>query len=59
MPEQCTEERFLMDTKHHTLEILRNDGLHRHLRIRKNHSMVYGYHLGKEAVAQANANSKR
>ncbi len=59
MPEQCTEERFLKDTEHHDLTILRNDGLNRHLRVRKGDSMVYVYHLGKEAVAQANANSKR
>jgi len=35
---ECTKERFLEDVKNHKIEIIRNDGLYRHIRLSKGSS---------------------
>lgn len=42
---QCTEERFLEDVKNHKLEIVKNDGVNRHLRFRRPGSITYWFDL--------------
>ncbi|SDY37553.1 hypothetical protein [Nitrosomonas sp. Nm58] len=37
----CTEERFLNDVKDHSMEIIRDDGVHRHIKFSRNGSSVY------------------
>jgi len=42
---QCSEDRFLSDTKDHALEVVRNDGVHRHLKFRRPGTNCYGFDL--------------
>lgn len=35
MTRQCTEARFLKDVAQHAMEVIRDDGVHRHVRFRK------------------------
>ncbi len=41
----CTKERFLKDTENHTLEIVKDDGVFRHIVMSKNGSSTYMYEL--------------
>lgn len=42
---ECTEERFLSDVKDHTLTILRDDGVYRHLRCRAPGTGIMGFDI--------------
>lgn len=42
---ECSEERFLKDVANHTMTILRDDGVNRHLRFRKPESSSYWFDL--------------
>jgi hypothetical protein len=33
--QQCTEDQFLQDAGSHVMTVIRDDGVHRHLRFRK------------------------
>lgn len=37
----CTEERYLNDVKDHSMEIIRDDGVYRHIKFSRNGSSVY------------------
>lgn len=41
----CTEERFLSDVKDHVIEVIRDDGVHRHVRFRKPGTMCMHFDL--------------
>lgn len=41
----CTEERFLSDVTDHKMEIIRDDGVNRHLKFRKPGTGCYGFDL--------------
>lgn len=41
MSKNCTEERFLKNVKTHEMTVIRDDGLHRHLRFKKPDTMTY------------------
>jgi hypothetical protein len=45
MEPQCTEEQFLKGVAEHKIEIVRDDGLYRHVRFRKNGSYCMGFDL--------------
>jgi hypothetical protein len=45
MTASCTEQRFTDDTKNHVLQIIRDDGVNRHLRFRKPGTTCYGYDI--------------
>ncbi len=42
---QCSEERFLKDVENHQLGIIRDDGVHRHLRFKNPKSGTYWFDL--------------
>lgn len=42
---ECSEERFLKDVANHTMTILRDDGVNRHLRFKKPGSSSYWFDL--------------
>lgn len=42
---RCTEARFLSDVKEHSITVIRDDGVNRHLRFRKGTSSIYGFDL--------------
>jgi hypothetical protein len=42
---KCTQETFLLDVKDHNLAILKDDGLYRHLRLRRLQSQTYWYDI--------------
>lgn len=41
----CTEASFLRDVKDHVLEVIRDDGVYRHIRLRKPHTSCYHFDL--------------
>jgi hypothetical protein len=41
----CTEERFLNDVKDHSMEIIRDDGVRRHIKFSRNGSSYYWFDL--------------
>jgi len=41
----CTEERFLLDTAKHEMQIVRDDGVFRYIRFRRPHSSSYSFDL--------------
>lgn len=41
----CTQERFLRDVSNHVMEILRDDGLHRHVRFKQPDTSCYYFDL--------------
>ncbi|WP_394165088.1 hypothetical protein [Neptunomonas phycophila] len=41
----CTQERFLNDVANHTLKVIKDDGLHRHLSFTQDGSSVYRFDL--------------
>lgn len=41
----CTEEKFLNDVKDHSMEIIRDDGVHRHIKFSNKGSSVYRFDL--------------
>lgn len=41
----CTEQTFLHDVRDHTLEVIRDDGVHRHIRLRKPGTMCMHFDL--------------
>lgn len=41
----CTQERFLNDVANHTLKVIKDDGLHRHLSFTKGGSSVFRFDL--------------
>lgn len=41
MTNRCTEERFLRDVENHSIEIIKDDGVHRHIKFSNNGSSVY------------------
>ena len=43
--ESCTAERFLKDTKDHKMEVIRAEGVNRHLRFRKPGTICYGFDI--------------
>ncbi len=45
MPNQPTKESFLNDVKNHTLNILKDDGLYRHLSLSSNGSFFYKFDI--------------
>ena len=45
MEQACTEEMFLSDVKNHTVEILKDDGVYRHVKFSNNGSSVYRFDL--------------
>lgn len=42
---ECTEEQFLQDTDGHSMKIIRDEGLHRHIRFSKGGSSIYRFDL--------------
>lgn len=42
---QCTEERFLKDVRDHQMTVLRDDGVHRHIRFKRPDSGDYYFDL--------------
>jgi len=42
---QCTKEQFLKDVENHSMEILKDDGLYRHLKFTNGGSQVYRFDL--------------
>lgn len=42
---ECTEERFLSDTKDHAMKVVSDDGLHRQITFSRNESSVYRFDL--------------
>lgn len=45
MNKNITEKRFLKDVSNHKIEIIRDDGVNRHIRFRRDNSYVYGFDL--------------
>lgn len=45
MTYQCTQERFLADVKDHVVEVLRDDGIYRHIRFSKPGTMIMHFDL--------------
>jgi hypothetical protein len=45
MTNLCSEERFLKDIKNHTMEIIRDEKLYRHISFTRNGSSVYRFDL--------------
>lgn len=45
MKNTITEEQFLKDVSTHEMEIMRNDGVNRHLKFRRNKSFIYGFDI--------------
>ena len=45
MTYSCSEERFLKDIKNHTMEIIRDEKLYRHISFTRNGSSVYRFDL--------------
>jgi hypothetical protein len=45
MTHECTEELFLKDVDHHVMSVLRDDGLHRHIRFKRADSGSYWFDL--------------
>lgn len=43
--QSCTEDRFLKDVRNHQMEIIRSDGINRHLRFRKPGTIIYGFDI--------------
>lgn len=43
--DQCTEERFLKDAKDHAMEVIRDDGIYRHVRFKRPGTMCYHFDL--------------
>ncbi len=41
----CTEERFLNDTKSHSMDVIRDDGVYRHLKFTNGGSQFYRFDL--------------
>ena len=41
----CTEEQFLKDAADHQMEVLRDDGVNRHLRFRNPESNAYWFDI--------------
>lgn len=41
----CTEERFLNDVKDHELEVIRDNGVHRHLRLKRPGTISYYFDI--------------
>jgi hypothetical protein len=41
----CTEQRFLGDVKNHTLKIIRDEGVYRHLQFRRPGTVCYGFDI--------------
>lgn len=41
----CTEERFLRDIKNHSMKVIKDDGVHRHLSFTNNGSSCYRFDL--------------
>lgn len=41
----CTEDRFLQDVSDHVMIVIRNDGIHRHLRFKRPESFTYWFDL--------------
>lgn len=41
----CTEDRFLEDVKHHSMRILKDDGVYRHISFTNNGSGIYRFDL--------------
>lgn len=41
----CTQERFLKDVKDHSMKIIKDDGVHRHISFTNNGSNVYRFDL--------------
>lgn len=41
----CTEERFLKDVERHTMTVLRDDGVHRHIRFKRPNEGAYWFDL--------------
>lgn len=41
----CDENRFLSDTKNHKMDVIRDDGVNRHIRFRKPGTVCYGFDL--------------
>ncbi len=41
----CTEQQFLGDIKNHALEIIRDEGVYRHLRFRRPGTRCYGFDI--------------
>jgi len=42
---ECTEDRFLKDVEAHSMKVIRDDGVHRHINFSNNGSSVYGFNL--------------
>lgn len=42
---QCTEDRFLKDAERHVMTVIRDDGVHRHLRFKRPDSGTYWFDL--------------
>ena len=42
---ECTEERFFKDTESHSMKVIRDDGVHRHLSFSDNGSCFYKFDL--------------
>lgn len=45
MSDKCTFDSFRKDTADHSMEIIKDDGLHRHLKFSRNGSQVYRFDL--------------
>lgn len=45
MTNSCTKERFLSDVSKHSIEVLKDDGVYRHLKFTNNGSQVYRFDL--------------
>ena len=43
--QSCTEERFLKDAAAHQMEVLRDDGVNRHLRFKNPESSAYWFEI--------------
>lgn len=45
MSQDCTQESFLRDVATHAMEVLRDDGIYRHLRFKRPTSYCYGFDI--------------
>jgi hypothetical protein len=45
MSDECTQERFLQDVKDHTLQIINDNGVNRHLRLSNGNSSIYYFDI--------------